>query len=72
MQRVVHNTAELVGGAKDGAVEAGKGLGQLGYDVFYGSSPFADEQTRAATRARAQARGYAVTHPKRVCCVQRM
>jgi hypothetical protein len=65
-ERFVHNTGEFVGGAKDGAVEAGKGLGQLGYDVFYGSSPFADEQTRAETRARAHARKHAVTHPKQL------
>lgn len=41
----------------------GAGLGQLGCDVFWGSSPFADERTHAETRARAQARKYAVTHP---------
>jgi hypothetical protein len=58
--------AEFGGGMKDGAVDTGKGLGQLGCDVFWGSSPFADEQTRAETRARAQARKYAVTHPEQL------
>jgi hypothetical protein len=52
-QRLWHNTTEFVGGAKDGGVDAGKGLYQLGYDTFYGSSPFADELTQAETKARA-------------------
>lgn len=34
-QRIWHNTTEFVGGAKDGGVDAGKGLWQLGYDTFY-------------------------------------
>jgi hypothetical protein len=45
LQRFGHNLAELGGGIKDGSVDAGKGIGQLGYDVFWGSSPFVDEQT---------------------------
>jgi hypothetical protein len=64
--RLWHNTTEFVGGAKDGAVDAGKGLYQLGYDTFYGSSPFADEQTQAETKARAEARGELVKNPAKL------
>jgi RHS repeat-associated protein len=63
LQKAWNNTKDFVGGAKDGAVDAGQGLYQLGYDTFYGASPFADEQTQAETKARAEARGELIKDP---------
>ncbi|WP_262285999.1 DNRLRE domain-containing protein [Micromonospora sp. MA102] len=59
----VDNLAGFGSGFVDGAKDAASGLGQLGYDVFIGSSPFVSEQTRAETKARAEARGDAIKNP---------
>ena len=63
LQKAWNNTKDLVGGGASGAVDAGQGMWQLGYDTFYGPSPFADEQTQAETKARAQARGDLIKNP---------
>lgn len=54
------------GGIKDGRSTPGRGWVSADATCSGGSSPFADERTHAETRARAQARKYAVTHPKQL------
>ncbi len=57
------NLSGFLGGVGAGGADAAKGLGQLGYDVFIGSSPFVDDKTRQETKARAEARGELYKHP---------
>jgi hypothetical protein len=66
LQKAWNNTKDFVGGGASGAIDAGKGVYQLGYDTFYGASPFADEQTQAETKARAQARGELIKDPSKL------
>jgi len=61
--KFVKNLSGFPGGAGAGGADAAKGLGQLGYDVFIGSSPFVDDKTRQETKARAEARGELYKHP---------
>ncbi|MFC0032530.1 DNRLRE domain-containing protein [Micromonospora chaiyaphumensis] len=62
----VDNLTGFGSGFVDGAKDAASGLGQLGYDMFIGSSPFVSEQTRAETKARAEARGDAIKNPRQL------
>lgn len=66
LQKAWNNIKDFVGGGASGAVDAGKGMWQLGYDTFYGASPFGDEQTQAETKARAQVRGELIKHPAKL------